>query len=172
VRGRVPSRHPQPPLSRCRFPVALAVTVDATETSASAGVVELAVPRRRGAPPCRAPAGIQRSTAAPTGIHHSAAPARPCAADDLRRAVGRRRHGRRSPVPPPPEIPSSPRSRPPPSESRPTTRGELRDERAWICRLPLPAAGESSVTTPSEIIPYYRLNHSIWSLSDNKEPSC
>jgi hypothetical protein len=27
------------------------------------------------------------------------------------------------------------------------------------------------VTTPSEIIPYYRLNHSIWSLSDSKEPS-
>jgi hypothetical protein len=27
------------------------------------------------------------------------------------------------------------------------------------------------VTTPSEIIPYYRLNHSIWSLSDNKESS-
>jgi hypothetical protein len=27
------------------------------------------------------------------------------------------------------------------------------------------------VTTPSEIIPYYRLNHSIWSLSDNKELS-
>jgi hypothetical protein len=25
------------------------------------------------------------------------------------------------------------------------------------------------VTTPSEIIPYYRLNHSIWSLSNNKE---
>jgi hypothetical protein len=28
-----------------------------------------------------------------------------------------------------------------------------------------------SVTTPSEIIPYYRLNYSIWSLSDNKESS-
>jgi hypothetical protein len=28
-----------------------------------------------------------------------------------------------------------------------------------------------AVTTPSEIIPYYRLNHSIWSLSDNKEAS-
>jgi hypothetical protein len=27
------------------------------------------------------------------------------------------------------------------------------------------------VTTPSEIILYYRLNHSIWSLSDNKESS-
>jgi hypothetical protein len=27
------------------------------------------------------------------------------------------------------------------------------------------------VTTPPEIIPYYRLNHSIWSLSDNKEAS-
>jgi hypothetical protein len=29
-----------------------------------------------------------------------------------------------------------------------------------------------TVTTPSEIIPYYRLNPSIWSLSDNKESSC
>jgi hypothetical protein len=28
-----------------------------------------------------------------------------------------------------------------------------------------------SVTTPPEIIPYYRLNHSIWSLSNNKEVS-
>jgi hypothetical protein len=28
-----------------------------------------------------------------------------------------------------------------------------------------------AVTTPPEIIPYYRLNHSIWSLSDNKEIS-
>jgi hypothetical protein len=28
-----------------------------------------------------------------------------------------------------------------------------------------------SVTTPPEIILYYRLNHSIWSLSDNKESS-
>jgi hypothetical protein len=28
------------------------------------------------------------------------------------------------------------------------------------------------VTTPPEIIPYYRLNHSLWSLSDNKEISC
>jgi hypothetical protein len=27
------------------------------------------------------------------------------------------------------------------------------------------------VTTLSAIIPYYRLNHSIWSLSDNKESS-
>jgi hypothetical protein len=29
-----------------------------------------------------------------------------------------------------------------------------------------------TVTTPSKIIPYYRLNRSIWSLSDNKESSC
>jgi hypothetical protein len=29
-----------------------------------------------------------------------------------------------------------------------------------------------SVTTPPEIILYYHLNHSIWSLSDNKEASC
>jgi hypothetical protein len=28
-----------------------------------------------------------------------------------------------------------------------------------------------SVTTPSEIIPYYHINHFIWSLSDNKESS-
>jgi hypothetical protein len=28
-----------------------------------------------------------------------------------------------------------------------------------------------AVITPSEIIPYYRLNHSIWSSSDNKESS-
>jgi hypothetical protein len=28
-----------------------------------------------------------------------------------------------------------------------------------------------TVTTPSEIIPHYRLNHSLWSLSDNKESS-
>jgi hypothetical protein len=27
------------------------------------------------------------------------------------------------------------------------------------------------VTTPPEIIPYYRLNHSFWSLSNNKEVS-
>jgi hypothetical protein len=30
---------------------------------------------------------------------------------------------------------------------------------------------EDDVTTPSEIILYYRLNHSIWPLSDNKESS-
>jgi hypothetical protein len=30
----------------------------------------------------------------------------------------------------------------------------------------------SAVTTPPEIIPYYRLTHSTWSLSDNKEASC
>jgi hypothetical protein len=29
-----------------------------------------------------------------------------------------------------------------------------------------------AVTTPPEIILYYRLIHSIWSLSDNKEVSC
>jgi hypothetical protein len=34
-----------------------------------------------------------------------------------------------------------------------------------------PMVVTSVVTTPFEIIPYYRLNHSIWSLSDNKEPS-
>jgi hypothetical protein len=31
---------------------------------------------------------------------------------------------------------------------------------------------EVVVTIPPEIILYYRLNHSIWSLSDNKEASC
>jgi hypothetical protein len=31
---------------------------------------------------------------------------------------------------------------------------------------------DMDVKTPPEIIPYYRLNHSIWSLSDNKEASC
>jgi hypothetical protein len=34
-------------------------------------------------------------------------------------------------------------------------------QRSWIY----------AVTTPPEIIPYYHLNHSIWSLSDNKEVS-
>jgi hypothetical protein len=34
-----------------------------------------------------------------------------------------------------------------------------------------PRALYAIVTTPPEIIPYYRLNHSIWSLSDNKETS-
>jgi hypothetical protein len=29
----------------------------------------------------------------------------------------------------------------------------------------------TTVTTPPEIIPYYPLNHSIWSLSDNIESS-
>jgi hypothetical protein len=29
----------------------------------------------------------------------------------------------------------------------------------------------TTVTTPPEIIPYYHLNHSVWSLSDNKEVS-
>jgi hypothetical protein len=33
------------------------------------------------------------------------------------------------------------------------------------------AARGAGVTTPPEIIPYYRLNHSFWSLSDNKEVS-
>jgi hypothetical protein len=32
-------------------------------------------------------------------------------------------------------------------------------------------AGKGDVTTPPEIIPYYHRNHSIWSLSDNKEVS-
>jgi hypothetical protein len=30
---------------------------------------------------------------------------------------------------------------------------------------------ETDVTTPPEIILYYRLNHSFWSLSDSKEAS-
>jgi hypothetical protein len=33
------------------------------------------------------------------------------------------------------------------------------------------AAWGGIVTTPSKIIPYYHLNHSIWSLSNNKESS-
>jgi hypothetical protein len=37
--------------------------------------------------------------------------------------------------------------------------------------LPNFCYGQGSVTTPSEIIPYNRLNHSIWSLSDTKESS-
>jgi hypothetical protein len=88
------------------------------------------VPRRRGAPPCRAPVGIQHSAAAANGIQRSAAPARPGTVDDLRRAVGRRRHDR-SPAPLPSEIPASPwlrppRARAPPLESRAATLGELR----------------------------------------------
>jgi hypothetical protein len=38
-------------------------------------------------------------------------------------------------------------------------------------KRPRTTSSPSSVTTPPEIIPYYRLNHSIWSLSDNKESS-
>jgi hypothetical protein len=34
-----------------------------------------------------------------------------------------------------------------------------------------PATHAAPVTTPPDIIPYYRLNHSFWSLSDNKEVS-
>jgi hypothetical protein len=45
----------------------------------------------------------------------------------------------------------------------------------WPDRKPADLTDGSSrcvaVTTPPEIIPYYRLNHSSWSLSDNKEPS-
>jgi hypothetical protein len=36
--------------------------------------------------------------------------------------------------------------------------------------VPIPLV-DIDVTTPPEIILYYRLNHSIWSLSDNKEVS-
>jgi hypothetical protein len=35
----------------------------------------------------------------------------------------------------------------------------------------VPQLKAETVTTPPEIIPYYRLNHSIWSSSDNKEAS-
>jgi hypothetical protein len=38
------------------------------------------------------------------------------------------------------------------------------------CMCPALTHG-ARVTTPPEIIPYYHLNHSIWSLSDNKESS-
>jgi hypothetical protein len=50
-------------------------------------------------------------------------------------------------------------------------------ERRWVLavgrelELTAAARGGGSVTTPPEIIPYYHLNHSIWSLSDNKEVS-
>jgi hypothetical protein len=47
---------------------------------------------------------------------------------------------------------------------------ELEEAALPIARLLVPHPG--GVTTPPEIIPYYRLNHSIWSLSDNKETSC
>jgi hypothetical protein len=40
-----------------------------------------------------------------------------------------------------------------------------------LSRLVSVVARSRTVTTPSEIIPYYRLNHSIWSLNDNKESS-
>jgi hypothetical protein len=61
-------------------------------------------------------------------------------------------------------------------QSRGGSRGK-----GWICQVG-PSGSErrkgrgkraagARVTTPSEIILYYRLNHSIWSLSDNKEPS-
>jgi hypothetical protein len=43
---------------------------------------------------------------------------------------------------------------------------------ACVRSPPRLASPATAVTTPPEIIPYYRLNHSIWSLSDNKEASC
>jgi hypothetical protein len=57
-----------------------------------------------------------------------------------------------------------------------TTRSASTSPSAWI-KLRLHGSSHlrstrstsrTSVTTPPEIIPYYRLNHSIWSLSDNK----
>jgi hypothetical protein len=42
-----------------------------------------------------------------------------------------------------------------------------RDDRAPVSYVPF----ADNVTTSSEIIPYYHLNHSFWSLSDNKESS-
>jgi hypothetical protein len=48
--------------------------------------------------------------------------------------------------------------------------------RNWICACASKMAAKretmmSAVTTPPEIILYYRLNHSIWSLSDNRVAS-
>jgi hypothetical protein len=48
--------------------------------------------------------------------------------------------------------------------------GSLKLEGAGVGVLLISQTGKQLVTTPSEIILYYRLNHSIWSLSDNKEP--
>jgi hypothetical protein len=60
-----------------------------------------------------------------------------------------------------------------PSSSRPMQSLLLPQvrEKAKVIQLKWRAMMQSllTVTTPSEIIPYYRLNHSIWSLSDNKE---
>jgi hypothetical protein len=45
-------------------------------------------------------------------------------------------------------------------------------QRSWEQQLAAATYSASVVvTTPPEIIPYYRLDHSIWSLSDNKEAS-
>jgi hypothetical protein len=48
--------------------------------------------------------------------------------------------------------------------------GSLKLEGAGVGVLLISQMGKQLLTTPSEIILYYRLNHSIWSLSDNKEP--
>jgi hypothetical protein len=49
------------------------------------------------------------------------------------------------------------------ARQQPSTSAATHARRIW------PAV--PNVTTPPEIIPYYRLNHSIWSLNDNKESS-
>jgi hypothetical protein len=54
-----------------------------------------------------------------------------------------------------------------------TPMADVRDGRDLLpkARAPIKGAKLAAVTTPSRIILYYRLTHSIWSLSDNKEPS-
>jgi hypothetical protein len=54
------------------------------------------------------------------------------------------------------------------SRSPPLVSDDLYQATAKVANETTPV---SAVTTPPEIILYYRLNHSIWSLSDNKETS-
>jgi hypothetical protein len=49
--------------------------------------------------------------------------------------------------------------------------GGVQRDMELLEKLAQPAALGDGVTTPPKIIPYYRPNHSIWSLSDNKESS-
>jgi hypothetical protein len=50
-------------------------------------------------------------------------------------------------------------------------RQEIRERKAAPAREADRERERGSVTTPPEIISYYHLNHSFWSLSDNKEVS-
>jgi hypothetical protein len=60
-----------------------------------------------------------------------------------------------------------------PSEDRHPRRSTPSQERPLLATSvgPVPAHVPCCARTPPEIIPYYRLNYSIWSLSDNKESS-